>query len=244
LQETNAARAAQSDIAYMDDDPIATVNHQPDALLTLTAAEGVNIDQTTRVWGAAEALTSPDLETRHLGLKLLVDQDAVRSQPLVAYLFLSRLTEPDIALRTQIVEALADVVVQNGHGDPSAAPSFPTLTTELMGMRTRQIYALLQVVDFDTQTEPKVAGLLDYCSYAGSHLAHILSSRTLPLSLRKQAAHFIGRIGYLDALPALERMAARLETRCNGRSELGESNGDDAELLSLIHSSLDLLRAP
>ncbi len=228
----------------MDDDPIATVTLQPEALMTIEEAEGSNIDQTTRVWGAAEALTSPDLETRHTGLKQLVEQDAVRHQPLVAYLLLSRLTEPDIALRAQIVEALAEVIIPDGHGDPVAAPSYPTLTMELMGMRTRQIYALLQVVDFDTLNEPKVAGLLDYCSYAGSHLAHILSSRTLPLSLRKQAAYFIGRMGYLDALPVLERLASRLEARCNGRNELGESDGDEAALLCLIQSSLELLRAP
>lgn len=244
LQEISAARAAQSDIAYMDDDPIATVNLQPEALMTINGAEGSNIDETNRVWGAAEALTSPDLETRHLGLKQLVEQDAVRHQPLVAYLLLSRLTEPDIALRAQIVDAIAEVIIPNGHGDPAKAPSFSTMMVELMGMRTRQIYALLQVVDFDTLNEPKVASLLDYCSYAGSHLAHILSTRTLPLSLRKQAAYFIGRIGYLDALPALERMAARLETRCNSRIELGESDGDETALLSLIRSSLELLRAP
>lgn len=228
----------------MDDDPIATVNFQPKALVTLSGAGGGNIDQTTRVWGAAEALTSPDLETRQTGLEQLVEQDAVRHQPLIAYLLLSRLTEPDIALRAQIVGALADVVIPNGHGDPAAAPSYPTLTAQLMEMRTRQIYALLQVVDFDTSSEPNVAGLLDYCSFAGGHLANILSSRTLPVSLRKQAAYFIGRMGYLDALPLLERTASRLETRCNGRIELSEIDSEETALLSLIRNSLDLLRAP
>jgi hypothetical protein len=51
-------------------------------------------------------------------------------------------------------------------------------------------------------------------------------------------------MGYLDALPVLERLASRLEARCNGRSELGESDGDEAALLCLIQSSLELLRAP
>jgi hypothetical protein len=228
----------------MDDDPITTVNLQPDALMTFAGIPGDSTDKNYVVWGAAEALTSPDLETRNAGLKQLVDQDAVRRHPLIAYLLISRLAEPDIALRAQIVDALADVVIPNGHGEPSHAPSFPVLTSHLMEMRTRQIYALLQVADFDKSIESSVVGLLDYCSFAGGHLSDILSNRAIPLVLRKQAAYFIGRIGYLDALPALERMAARLETRCNGRSELGEVDSDAAALLSLIRSSLELLRAP
>jgi hypothetical protein len=177
-------------------------------------------------------------------LKQLVDQDAVRHHPLVAYLLITRLAEPDIALRAHIVDALADVVVPNGHGEPAHALSFPTLTTHLTGMRTRQIYALLQVVDFDKSNEPRVAGLLDHCSFAGGHLADILTCRTVPLSLRKQAAYFIGRMGYLDALPTLERMASKLESRHNGRSVLDEMDDDEAELLAVIRSSLELLRAP
>lgn len=228
----------------MDDDPIATLKLQPDALVTFEGDPGDNADKSHVVWGAAEALTSPDLETRHGGLKQLVDQDAVRHYPLIAYLLISRLAEPDIALRAQVVEALADVVIPNGHGEPAEAPSFPVLTTHLMEMRTRQIYALLQVADFDKSSEAKVVGLLDYCSFAGGHLADILSNRMIPLTLRKQAAYFIGRMGYLDALPCLERAAAKLESRRNGTGELGRNEEDDAALLFIIRSSLEILRAP
>lgn len=228
----------------MDDDPLTTVNLQPEALMTLDGAQGDNTEKAYVVWGAAEALTSPDLETRHTGLDQLVDRDAVRHYPLVAYLLLSCLAEPDIALRAQIVDALADVVIPNGHGDPAQAPSFPILTAHLTGMRTRQIFALLQVVDFDKSNETRVAGLLDYCSFAGGHLANILSTRTLPMTLRKQAAYFIGRMGYLDAMPTLERMAAKLESRRNGTGELGRNDEDDAALLSTIRRALELLRAP
>jgi hypothetical protein len=110
-------------------------------------------------------------------------------------------------------------------------------------MRTRQIYALLQVVDYDKSNEPKVVGLLDHCSFAGGHLSCILATRTVPLDMRKLAAYY-GRMGYLDAMPVLDRLAARLETRQNGRSELGVMDEDDAGLLSMLHSSLELLRAP
>jgi hypothetical protein len=218
----------------MDDDPVTTLKLQPDALVTFAGAQGDNADKAHVVWGAAEALTSPDLETRH----------AVRQFPLIAYMLISRLAEPDIALRAQIVDALADVVTPDGHGEPAHAPSFPVLTTHLMEMRTRQIYALLQVADFDKSNEPKVMGLLDYCSFAGGHLSDILSNRKIPLALRKQAAYFIGRMGYLDALPTLERMVTKLESRRNGTGELGRNEEDDAALLSIIRGSLELLRAP
>jgi len=233
----------------MDDDPLPTINIPHKALISFGEPCGAknggdNVEETSVVWGAAEALTSPDLETRHAGLQQLVSQDAVRQHPLVAYVLISKLVEPDIALRSHIVDALAEVVIPNGHGDPADAPSYSTLATHLTGMRTRQIYALLQVVDYDKSNEPKVIGLLDHCSFAGGHLSCILATRTVPLHMRKWAAYFIGQMGYLDAMPILERLAARLETRQNGRSELGVMDDDDAGLLSTIHTSLDLLRAP
>ena len=228
----------------MDDDPLPTINIPQKALISFEQPCGNTVVKTSVVWGAAEALTSPDLETRHAGLEQLVNQDAVRQHPLVAYLLISRLVEPDIALRAHIVEALADVVIPNGHGQPEHAPSYPTLASHLTGMRTRQIYALLQVVDYDKSNEPKVIGLLDHCSFAGGHLSCILATRTVPLHMRKWAAYFIGQMGYLDAMPILERLAARIETRQNGRTELGVMDEDDAGLLSTIHTSLDLLRAP
>jgi hypothetical protein len=228
----------------MDDDPLPTINLPQKALISFEEPCGNTVVKTSVVWGAAEALTSPDLETRQVGLQHLVNQDAVRQHPLVAYLLISRLVESDIALRAHIVDALAEVVPPNGHGLPEQAPSYPTLATHLTGMRTRQIYALLQVVDYDKSNEPKVVGLLDHCSFAGGHLSCILATRTVPHHMRKLAAYFIGRMGYLDAMPVLERLAARLETRQNGRSELSEMDENDADLLSIIRSSLELLHAP
>ena len=228
----------------MDDDPLTTINLPQKALVTFEEPCGNTVVTTSVVWGAAEALTSPELETRYAGLQQLVDEDAVRQHPLVAYLLISRLVEPDIALRSQIVDALAEVVVPNGRGEPALAASYSTLATHLMGMRTRQIYALLQVVAYEKSNEPKVIGLLDHCSFAGGHLSCILATRTVPLNLRKLAAYFIGQLGYLDAMPVLERFEARLEARQNGRNELGGMDEDDADLLSMIRSSLGLLRDP
>jgi hypothetical protein len=145
----------------MDDDPLPTINIPQKALITFEEPCGITVEKTSVVWGAAEALTSPDLETRQGGLQQLVNQDAVRHHPLVAYLLITRLVEPDIALRSQIVDALAEVVTPNGHGEPEEASAYSTLSMHLTGMRTRQIYALLQVVDYEKSNESKVIGLLD-----------------------------------------------------------------------------------
>jgi hypothetical protein len=144
------------------------------------------------------------------------------------------------------VAALAAVLLPDGEFLPEKSPAFPALTHALASLRTRQIYALLQVADFDTSAEYQVAVLLEYCSFAGEHLAQILSSRQLALSIRKQAAYFVGRLGYLDALPVLERMTARLSQRRIGRDDYGDAvdPGDECSLLPLLQDALVVLTAP
>ncbi|MDI6696716.1 MAG: hypothetical protein QME21_16835 [Anaerolineales bacterium] len=227
----------------MDDDPF-TVNIQQTDLIGLDRSKPGKVEFLPEVWDAAEALTSPDLEIRSFGLKRLVESDAVRYYPLIAYLLYTRLNEPDIELRTRIVDALSSVFAVNGNSVSQELNVYPGLTYYLSQMRTRQIYSLLQVVDFDHSAEAKVASLLEHCSYAGEHLAEILADRHTPLSIRKQAIHFIDRMGYLDALPVLERLEARLTQRRNGREEYGESIQDDeCSLLPMIRSALENLTA-
>lgn len=194
------------------------------------------------VWGAAEALTSPELETRWQGVKRLVEIDAPRKYSLVAYLLATRLTEPVIELRARVVEALADVLTHDPQR-PLQPAVYNTMIHALGAMRQQMIRALLQVASFDTTYEPRVAALLSYCSYAGEHLADILNNRDEPVEIRWQASHFIGRLGFLDALPALERLAVRIETRLNGRSA-DYDDFDEANLLLEMRQAIAILRAP
>ncbi len=165
------------------------------------------------IWQALESLASPDLLVRVGGLDRLIEFDTVRQLPLVAYILVTRLKEPDIEFRTRIVKTISGMI--NSIGSP-AGPSFEvqeTLLAQLGEMRTREIFALLQVAEYDKSAEPSIADLMGFCSDAGNHLAQILANRDAPKDIRKQAASFIGRIGYLDALPTLERMTTRLENR-------------------------------
>jgi len=222
----------------MDADPIIGHLEQPD-LIELNPSDSNKAEVLPVIWEALESLASPELMSRITGLKHIIKLDAARQHPLVVYFLMTRITEPDIELRTRIVKLLGSLLGSDVRSSKKAVASLETvkktLTNSLAGMRTRQIFALLQVIEFDKSAEEAVACLLGYCSFAGGHLAQILSNRTAPLSIRRQAAHFIGQIGYLDALPALERLVSRLENR---RDE------DDAGILLGLQETIKLLYTP
>jgi hypothetical protein len=57
----------------------------------------------------------------------------------------------------------------------------------------------------------------------------------------------IGRVGYLDVLPTLERLANRLEARLSGQQTMPfvkVNEDDEAILLPEIRQALHLLQAP
>jgi hypothetical protein len=95
--------------------------------------------------------------------------------------------------------------------------------------------------------EGHVARLLDPGPFAGSHLLDILSDNKASIEIRKQAANMVGLVGYLDALPALERMAAKLEARLNGQKSMPfapPSLNAEGDLLPAVRNAIDLLKAP
>lgn len=169
----------------------------------------------------------------------------MRSHVLIAYLVFTRLTEPDIELRKRIVEALAGVLLPDGKLSAPEDVVASELTAWLGGMRSRQIWSLLEVAEYDKNSADLVGVLLESCSYAGEHLADILAERRSPLVIRKQAADFIARLGYLDALPTLERLASKLEQRRDGREDYGQPITDDDEcsLIPMIQGALVVLKA-
>jgi hypothetical protein len=229
----------------MEVNPITNV--QSSDLLELKDSTSSGFEFLPAIWDATAALISPELERRFSGLKRLEEFNAVHRHPLVSYLLATRIGEPDIELRTRVIKALASVFSMDGEERTSSEVVQLHLRNILAGMRTRQIFALLQVADFDPSAEPVVAALLSYCSFAGGHLAEILLNRHAPLNIRKRAVHFIGRIGFLDALPCLERLETRLESRLNGKQCAPDNRIDESEetsLLPLIQDALAFLQAP
>ncbi|MEW5868309.1 MAG: hypothetical protein AB1894_03475 [Chloroflexota bacterium] len=194
-------------------------------------------------WKAAEALISSDLQQRRQGMEQLLALQVAPVSPLVAYLLYTRLVEPDLDLRRRVVQALAGIL----EAGPSESPARQNLAAHLGQMRTRQIYALLQLVTYDADLESPVVLLLKTCSYAGSQLAAILADRQMPVGIRTQAARMAGKIGYMDAVQSLERVQTRLESRLPPQQNLAllEIDVDDElNLLPVVREALLTLRAP
>jgi hypothetical protein len=215
-------------------------------LFVLEESKG-NVELFPAVWSAVEDLTLSDPKVRWDALDRLLSLNAQRFSPIVAYILVTRLAEPDLALRARIVQALGEVLVPDAEGQPAPDEVRKSLAYYLSHMRTRRIYSLLQVAAYDPDLMGHVARLLDPCPFAGSHLLDILSDFKAPMEIRQQAADMIGRVGYLDALPALDRLAAKLEARLNGQKSMPfapPSMGAEQDLLPAVRRAIDLLRAP
>ena len=199
------------------------------------------------VWVAIEDLTLPDAETRHKALDRLLELNAPRFSPIVTYLLATRLTDPDIKLRARIVETLGDILTPDNEGHPAPDDVRNSLILLLSQARTRQVFALLQVLSDDNTLESHAAHLINACPYASNHLLDILNDHKAPLDVRKQAAVMIGRVGFLDALSSLERLESKLETRLNGQKAMSFApppSLDEADLLPAVRTALNTLRTP
>ncbi len=199
------------------------------------------------VWSACEDLVAPDPELRHKGLDQLLALGAPRLSPLVTYLLTTRLADTDTSLRVRVAQTLGGLLLPDLEGRPTPEPVRRHLVSALSQMRTRSIYALLEVAYDGADTAASVARLLNVCPYAGGHLVEILNERKLPLTVRRAAVDFIGSVGYLEAIPALERLATRLEARLGGQQSMPfapPAVQDETDLLPVVLAALAMLKAP
>ncbi len=198
------------------------------------------------VWNAVEALAAPEAAARHAALDRLLELRAPRLSPLVAYSLVTRLTDPDITLRGRVVQTLGEVLSNDIEGNAAPEAVRRHLTSSLAQMRTRSIFALLEVALHQPGLENSIALLLNACPYAGGHLANIVSDRKFAVLIRLKAARLIGLVGFLDAIPVLERLEARLLSRLSGQQSMPfapPSCPDESDLLPAIQSTLKLLRS-
>ena len=215
-------------------------------LFVLEESQG-DIELFPAVWSAVEDLTLSDPKVRWGAFERLLELNAQRFSPVVAYILVTRLTEPDLALRARIAQALGEVLVPDAAGQPAPDEVRKSLVYYLSQVRTRRIFALLQIAAMDPGLEGHVARLLDPCPFAGSHLLDILADFKAPMAVRQQAANMIGQVGYLGALPALERLASKLDARLNGQKSMPfapPSLSTEPDLLPAIRLAIDLLKAP
>jgi hypothetical protein len=199
------------------------------------------------IWRALEQLTSPDLSNRQTGLSQIVELDAHRLSPLVAYVLATRIEDQDIEFRFKVVQVLGDLLSQVKDSTVPAPEVRKTLKAYFSQMRQRKIYALLQVGDYYMSAGSSIAPLLRACSNAGRVLADIFLDRSLPLEIRLQAIQSAGDVGFLDTIPSLEKLAARLEGRLNGQHAMAfmpVTDSKEKSLLPAIQTALAILKTP
>ncbi len=218
--------------------------HQPQLLILDESVGTAELFPT--VWSALEDLTKEDLESRSAALQLIKDLNAARISPVVSYMLVTRITEPDLELRANVVEVLSGVLTVDENGLPASEEVRNSLKIYLSSIRTRQIYDLLQVSDAYPSLESCVALLLNSSPFGGNHLVDILIDRKIPLGIRKQAALMIGKVGYLYTLPTMERIAGRLETFLAGQTSMSfisPAKSNEAELLPLVQEAIHYLKS-
>lgn len=199
------------------------------------------------VWVAAENLSSTSLDHRSQALEYLKKTNAYRISPLIAYILYTRIDEPDLDLRAQVVGVLAEVFSPDASGQFALDTVRHHLSAHVARMRTREIYSLLQVLTVDSEFIQAVARLLNVCPYAGNQLADLAASRKIPMEIRCYAIQLIGEVGYLDALSTLERLLDRIESRLGGQQIMPfapPTGVDESELLPVIKVALAQLRSP
>jgi hypothetical protein len=230
----------------MDLDTLYLTPVQPTFFEVIETSTGL-LELFPAVWSAAEGLTSPDVRSRNAALNRLLELGAPRLSPLISYLLTTRITDPDLSLRCRIVQILGDLLVvdERGHQAPDAVRRH--MISYLAQMRTRPIFCLLQAAIADPSLEAHITRLLNTCPHAGTHMAEIFSDRGAPLHMRQQAVHFVGQVGFLEVVPALERLAVRLEARRIGQQSMPfappPATQDESELLPEINQTLWMLRS-
>ncbi len=223
----------------------APVTLQP-VLFDLSESFAQVSDHLPEVWEALESLTVPDPARRHQSLDRLLEMDVLRVSPLVAYVLATRISDPEIDLRFRVVQAIGDILTPS---DPTKTPTKAvqhTIKEHLSQLRNRPIFGLLQVAAQYPPAETNIATIFNHCSFAGSTLADIFTDRRHPVEIRRQAIFFVGRVGFLDAIPALERLIDRLAGRLNGQRKMPFAPPflpDEESLISVAQSALALLKA-
>jgi hypothetical protein len=216
-------------------------------LFDLLEASIGSVELFPSVWSAAECLADPVAKIRLEALRQLVDLNAPRLSPLVAYLVATRLSDPDMEMRRQVVQVLGELLAVDKEGRLADEMIRQYVTTYLSQMRTRLVFSLLQVAERFQDADANIARLFNACPFAGEHLVEILNDRASAISIRKKAIFFVGLVGYLDAIPAIERLLARLEARQNGQQSMSfasSSTSEEGDLLPVLRQALISLHAP
>lgn len=200
-----------------------------------------------QLWFVAEALISTSTDARLAALNYIFEHDAAKGSTLITYILTTRIKDPTPGIRKKIIKILASLF-KSDEGNMTASTDVKLYLYErLSAIEEEDVIAILQTVDMDSTLLDQAEQLFQNSSIAGYHLINIIADRNQPINIRKLAILYVGRIGYLDALPELERLENRLESKLAGQRSFTFTTAytpKDTQLLPSIRTALSNLRAP
>ncbi len=198
------------------------------------------------VWQAAEKIAAPNIQTRNSALDELLQTDALRVSPLIAYLLITRLDDPELDFRRRVITALSSTLQPDLSGKYALDSVRSQIMTALSSLDVSGVTAILAVGIGREEMVAHIATLLNYCPGAGTLLSEIAAHRSNDLSLRRLAIYMIGRVGFVDVRSNLERLHNRIEVKQSSQKGMPFApaiTDDEKKLLPELKRALALLRA-
>ncbi len=199
-------------------------------------------------WVAGEMFVSPHVEERRRGFAILFGSETVRRSTLTPQLLAARVDEPDLTLRAQIVQALADYFEVRGVEYRYPADVRAVVAGHLRKFDRLQFLALLEIHtaarDGLVRLAPdSLTRLLGRIPNASAQLVRLAGDRGLALKLRRAAIELIGRVGFTDAREALAGLETRIAGRRAGQMAMAFAPSDHADEHSLLPALQQALQA-
>jgi hypothetical protein len=192
-----------------------------------------------------EGLIATNPRGRREALDDLVALDAHRRSPLAAAFLVSRIRETDLNLRIRILKALRTALLPE---DEQPVDGVQTrILDALWHIDEADVLAMLQASILADQNLDIICDIFNKCSHSGDLLAAILLNGRVEVAVRAKAAEAIGRIGFLQAIPAIENLKGRLISQSEGQLSMAfapRTRGNAEKLLPVIQQTLqDLAEA-
>jgi hypothetical protein len=193
---------------------------------------------------------SPHIEERRRGFAILFGSEAVRRSLLTSQLLASRVDEPEMGLRAQIVQALADYFEIRGQEYRYPVEVRAVALSHLRKFERPQVLALIELHSAARAGGVRLAHdaltrLIERIPNASAQLARLASDRAINLTLRRAAIELIGRVGFTDAVQSLEGLEARISGRRAGQMAMNFAPTDlpdEQALLPALRDTLHILR--
>ena len=164
-----------------------------------------------QAWTTLEKLIAPEPDLRDKGLDDLGSLEGFQEYPLMIYILVTRLLDPDLEVRFHATQIMGKLLSYDHPDGGLPEQSFRTVTEFTTQMDKGQLIKILEVSARYLSAEEAIANILKLCSYAGDVLGGIVNDRKLPVEIRQQAIHYCGEIGFINTETMIRNLIQRIE---------------------------------